>query len=84
MKPTFRAGDFDPDPRRDIQEEMEAQRGEFEAKAKEIIGSMAGKENKDIKAALDEAEIPSAIYESMLPEEKKEEPADDKPEEKKE
>lgn len=63
-----------------LREELEAKRATFERKAKEIIAQMTGKERKEIKKALIEAEIPAQLIEELLPaEEKKEE----KPQEKK-
>jgi large subunit ribosomal protein L11 len=47
--------------------EMEKRRVEFEAKAKEIIGAMAGKERGEIKSKLSEADIPDAIIKELLP-----------------
>lgn len=55
-----------------LQAELEEKRHEYEAKAKEIIASMEGKEKKEIKAKLHEAEIPEAIIKELLPDEKAE------------
>ena len=48
-------------------EEIEKRRGEFLAKAKLIIDSMAGKARGEIKAKLVEAAIPTKIIEELLP-----------------
>ncbi|MBW2974876.1 50S ribosomal protein L11 [Candidatus Woesearchaeota archaeon] len=50
-----------------LAEDMEKRRAELEAKAKEIIGAMAGKERGAVKAKLKEAEIPDAIIKELLP-----------------
>jgi len=65
-----------------LQQEVEEKRSEFEAKTKEILSQMEGKTNKEIIAALTEAEIPSAVFDSMLPEEKKEGEKSETPSEK--
>ncbi len=57
-----------------LKEELEAKRASYEKKAKEILAAMQGKDRKEIKKAMEEAEIPSVIIEEVLPaEEKKEE-----------
>ncbi|MBS3119573.1 50S ribosomal protein L11 [Candidatus Woesearchaeota archaeon] len=67
--------------------EMEARRGEYLSKAKEIMEKMAGKERGAIKNALVEAEIPTAIINEVLPVEEPaagaEKKSEKKPEEKK-
>ncbi len=50
-----------------LAEEMVKRRAEFEAKAKEIISSMAGQERGKIKAKLKEADIPDEIIKELLP-----------------
>ncbi|MBW2989644.1 50S ribosomal protein L11 [Candidatus Woesearchaeota archaeon] len=50
-----------------LAEDMEKRRAEFEAKAKEIINTMAGKERGAIKAKLKEANIPDAMIKELLP-----------------
>ena len=47
--------------------EMEQRRTEFEAKAKEIVSSMAGQERGKIKTKLKDAKIPDAIIKEFLP-----------------
>jgi large subunit ribosomal protein L11 len=47
--------------------EIEARRHEFEAKADEILKSMAGKTRGEIKAKMTEAEIPMVIINEKLP-----------------
>jgi len=47
--------------------EIEERRAELEAKAKEIIGTMEGKERSAIKAKLKEADIPDALIKELLP-----------------
>jgi len=47
--------------------EMEERRTEYESKAKEIIGEMAGKERGVIKAKLSEAGIPDVMIKELLP-----------------
>ena len=53
--------------RKKLAEEIEKRRGEFLAKAKLIIDSMAGKARGEIKAKLVEAAIPTKIIEELLP-----------------
>ncbi len=53
--------------RKKLEEEIKARRAEFEAKAKEIIAAMEGKERGEIKAKMVEAEIPDAIIKELLP-----------------
>lgn len=53
--------------RKKLAEEIERRRGEFLAKAKLIIDSMAGKTRGEIKAKLVEAAIPTKIIEELLP-----------------
>lgn len=50
-----------------LAEEMVKRRAEFEAKAKEIVASMAGQERGKIKAKLKEADIPDEIIKELLP-----------------
>lgn len=50
-----------------LAEEMVKRKAEFEAKAKEIIASMAGQERGAIKAKLKEANIPDAMIKELLP-----------------
>jgi len=52
-----------------LAEDVERRRVELEAKAKEIITSMAGKERGAIKAKLKEADIPDALIRELLPSE---------------
>jgi len=54
-----------------LQEDLEKKRSEFEAQAKEVLSKMEGKSRNDIKAKMIEAEIPSAVFEPMLPTEEK-------------
>lgn len=58
--------------RKKLQEELEKRRAEFEGKAKAIIASMAGQENKKIRNAMAEAGIPRYIIDELAPQEKKE------------
>jgi large subunit ribosomal protein L11 len=53
--------------RKKLAEEMEKRRAEYEAKAKEIVTEMTGKERGEIKSKLVEAGIPDAIIKLMLP-----------------
>jgi len=53
-----------------LQEEMIKRKTEFEEKAKQIIASMAGKEKREIRKKLIEAEIPMIIVNELMPEEK--------------
>ena len=50
-----------------LAEEMEKRRAEFEASAKQIIDSMAGKARSDIKHKLTEAGIPAMMIDELLP-----------------
>lgn len=66
-----------------LKQELENKRHEYENKAKQIIGEMKGKDNKEIEIKLKEANIPELIYKSLLPTEEskakdagKEEPKD--------
>lgn len=52
-----------------MQEEIEAKRAEYEAKAKDIIAQMKDKDRKEIEAKMKEEELPQAIINEMLPEE---------------
>jgi large subunit ribosomal protein L11 len=56
--------------RRKLQEELKSKRDEFMTKAKSIVASMAGKENKAIRNALADAKIPQEIIKELAPEEK--------------
>src|SRR3989338_4817809 len=47
-------------------------RTEFEAKAKQMMKEMEGKENKKIRTAMADAGIPSKIIDELIPPEKKE------------
>ncbi len=58
-----------------LQREIQERRAEFESKAKQIIASLAGKEKKEIKAALTEAKIPKLIIDELMPAEDKKEGA---------
>ncbi len=60
--------------------EMEERRHEYEAKAKEIIGQLKGKDNKFLTNKMKEAGIPDQIIKEQLPEEE-EKKDDDKKEE---
>ncbi len=60
--------------RKRLQEELEARRHEYEAKAKAVLEEMKDKERNVIKKKLEELKIPSTIIHELLPEEKKEEP----------
>ena len=51
-----------------LAEEIKARRAEYEAKAKEIVTSMAGKEKSDIKHKMKEAGLPDAIIKQFLEE----------------
>src|SRR3989338_646274 len=53
--------------RKRLAEEMEKRRAEFEARAKDIIAQMAGKERGAIKAKLKEAGIPDIMIKELLP-----------------
>lgn len=66
-----------------LAEEMKERRAELEAKAKEIISSMEGKEKGAIKAKLHEERIPEEIIKELLPAEEVEK-KEEKPEEPKE
>jgi large subunit ribosomal protein L11 len=57
--------------RKHLEEEMKEKREEFTAKAKEIVGSMSGKDAREIRKALQEAEIPQPIIDELAPEEEK-------------
>ena len=50
-----------------LQKDIQERRAEFESKAKQIIAGLAGKEKKEIKAALIEAKIPKLIIYQLLP-----------------
>ena len=52
-------------------EELAEKRAEFEKQAKEIINTMEGKENKQIRNALAEAHIPQPIIDELAPAEDK-------------
>ncbi len=54
-----------------LQEDLEKKRSEFEAQAKEVLSKMEGKSRNEVKAKMIEAEIPSAVFEPMLPAEEK-------------
>ncbi len=56
--------------RKHLEEEMKERHEEFTTKAKEIIGSMSGKSNRDIRKSLQEAEVPQTIIDELAPEEK--------------
>ncbi|MBS3138055.1 50S ribosomal protein L11 [Candidatus Woesearchaeota archaeon] len=58
-----------------LQKDIQERRAEFESKAKQIIAGLAGKEKKEIKAALIEAKIPKLIIDELLPAEEKKEGA---------
>lgn len=58
--------------KRRLAEEAAQRRAELEAKAKEIIAELKGKEKAELKAKLREAKIPDEIIEQLLPEEKAE------------
>ncbi len=58
-----------------LQEEMEKRRAEFEAKAKQMLVDLVGKENKKIRSAMAEAGIPQKIIDEVCPAEKAAEPA---------
>jgi large subunit ribosomal protein L11 len=53
-----------------LQEELKAHREEFLKKAKEIVAQNQGKENRQIRKALEEAEIPMDVINEVAPEEK--------------
>lgn len=53
--------------RKRLEEQMKARKADLEAKAKEIINLMAGKEPGAIKAKLREAKIPDAIIKVLMP-----------------
>jgi len=55
-----------------LHEEIEKRRTEFEAKAKQMMKEMEGKENKKIRTAMADAGIPSKIIDELIPPEKKE------------
>ena len=54
-----------------LAEELKERREEFLAKAKEIVGSMEGKDAGEIKGKLSEAEIPVEIIKEVMPAEEK-------------
>ena len=58
-----------------LQAEMERRRAEFEAKGKQLIKEMEGKESKFIRKALAEAGIPQKIIDELAPSEKEAAPA---------
>lgn len=53
--------------RKKLEEDIKKRKAEYEAKAKEIIGAMAGKERGEIKAKMVEEGIPDAIIKELLP-----------------
>jgi large subunit ribosomal protein L11 len=53
--------------RKKMQEEIKEKYAEFEAKGKEILALMAGKEPKEIKAKLKEAGLPDEMISKLLP-----------------
>lgn len=53
--------------RKRLEEELKTRRAEFEATAKSIIASMAGKPRGSIKSKLVEAGIPTSLIEELLP-----------------
>ena len=55
--------------RQHLQEEMKERHDEFVVKAKEIIAQNKGKENKDIRKALQEAGIDQHVIDELAPEE---------------
>lgn len=55
-----------------LHEEIEKRRTEFEAKAKQIMKEMEGKESKKIRSVMAEAGIPAKIMDELVPPEKKE------------
>ena len=57
--------------RKHLEEEMKERHDEFVIKAKEIISKKAGKENREIRKALQEAEIPQTVIDELAPEEGK-------------
>ena len=57
--------------RKHLEEEMKERRDEFIVKAKEIMAKMSKKENREIRKALQEAEIPQPIIDELAPEEAK-------------
>ena len=52
--------------RKRLAEEMKARRAEFESKAKQIIESMSGKSESEIKKKLHEAKIPEEIIKELI------------------
>jgi len=55
-----------------LQEELEKKRAEFEAKAKDVLAGLEGKETREKRKRLVEAEIPQKIIDELCPEEKTE------------
>ena len=53
-----------------LQEELEKRRAEFEAKAKQMLQELTGKENKKIRSAMADAGIPQKIIDEVCPAEK--------------
>jgi len=53
-----------------LQEDIEKRRAEFEARAKDILKAMEGKDNRAIRKALEEATIPMLIINELAPAEK--------------
>ncbi len=55
--------------RKHLKEEMEEKHDEFVTQAKTIISQKSGKENREVRKALQEAEIPMPIIDELVPEE---------------
>lgn len=55
-----------------LQEEIKAHHAEYIKKGKEIMATLEGKENKEIRKALSEAEIPMDVINELAPEAKEE------------
>jgi large subunit ribosomal protein L11 len=61
--------------RKKLQQELATKRAEFEARAKDIVTSMEGKEPRLIRAKMKEANLPDEIIRQFAPAEAKEKPA---------
>ncbi|MBU1975803.1 MAG: 50S ribosomal protein L11 [Nanoarchaeota archaeon] len=68
--------------RKHMQEELKDKREQFETEAKRIVAEMAGKDNKDIRAKLKEAQLPEEIINQFAPKEEVKKEGDAKKEEK--
>ena len=60
--------------RKNLEEEIKKRRAEYEAKAASIMKALEGKPRGQIKTAMAEAGVPTAIIDQFLPQEAKAEP----------